>query len=49
MNEHDISEYSYKNGYKAGVEALAKALKEYFPSIAKAIDHTAQEVVGEQK
>ena len=31
------------------IKEFADKLKEYFPSIADAIDYTAQEVVGEQK
>lgn len=40
-----MTEYAYKNGYEAGVEDFAEKLKEYFPSIANAIDYTAEEVL----
>ena len=32
MNEHDMTEYAYKNGYKDGAKAFAERLKE-MPSV----------------
>lgn len=49
MNEHDMTEYAYKNGYEAGVEDLAKNLKEYFPSNADAIDYSVKEVLKKKR
>jgi hypothetical protein len=36
----------YRKGYDDGIRKFAENLKEYFPSIAKAIDHTAEELIG---
>ena len=29
MNEHDVSEYAFKNGFDRGVQSMAERLKEY--------------------
>lgn len=45
--QYDRGQYrkGYGDGYADGIRAFAEKLKEYFPSIAKAIDHTAEEVL----
>ena len=45
--KHDRGQYKkgYDDGFADGIRAFAEKLKEYFPSIAEAVDYTAQEVL----
>lgn len=45
--KYDRGQYKkgYDDGFADGIRAFAEKLKEYFPSIAKAIDHTVEEVL----
>lgn len=47
--QYDREQYrkGYGDGHEDGIRKLAEKLKEYFPSIAKAIDHTAEELIGQ--
>lgn len=47
--QYDREQYrkGYDDGYEDGIRKFAEKLKEYFPSIAKAIDHTVEEMKGE--
>lgn len=56
MDKYDISEYSYKNGYVAGVKDLANRLKEmatstFFEQLkyvsTEDIDNIVKEMVGD--
>lgn len=46
--KYDRGQYKkgYDDGFADGIRDIADKLKEYFPSIAKAIDHTAEEMIG---
>ena len=45
--KYDRGQYKkgYDDGFADGIKAFAEKLKEYFPSIANAIDYTAEEVL----
>ena len=51
MDKYDISEYSYKNGYEAGVKDLANRIKQEinFPmAVWKVFDNIVKEMVGDE-